>query len=57
MARAWGKSWRAATTLWKATYKQPEETARAMRGGWFHSGDLAVVHPDGYIEVVDRAKM
>ena len=37
-------------------YKQPEETARAMRGGWFHSGDLAVVHPDGYIEVVDRAK-
>jgi fatty-acyl-CoA synthase len=37
-------------------YKQPEETARAMRGGWFHSGDLAVVHPDGYIEIVDRAK-
>ncbi|HEY5868183.1 MAG TPA: long-chain-fatty-acid--CoA ligase, partial [Candidatus Tectomicrobia bacterium] len=37
-------------------YKQPEETARALRGGWFHSGDLAVVHPDGYIEVVDRAK-
>src|SRR6266511_4737765 len=37
-------------------YKQPEDTARAMRGGWFHSGDLAVVHPDGYIEVVDRAK-
>jgi fatty-acyl-CoA synthase len=37
-------------------YKQPEETAKAMRGGWFHSGDLAVVHPDGYIEVVDRAK-
>jgi fatty-acyl-CoA synthase len=37
-------------------YKQPEETAKAMRGGWLHSGDLAVVHPDGYIEVVDRAK-
>jgi fatty-acyl-CoA synthase len=37
-------------------YKQPEETAKAMRGGWFHTGDLAVVHPDGYIEVVDRAK-
>jgi len=37
-------------------YKQPEETAKAMRGGWFHSGDLAVVHPDGYIEIVDRAK-
>lgn len=37
-------------------YKQPEETAAVMRGGWFHTGDLAVVHPDGYIEVVDRAK-
>jgi fatty-acyl-CoA synthase len=37
-------------------YKQPEETAQAMRGGWFHTGDLAVVHPDGYIEVVDRLK-
>jgi len=37
-------------------YKQPEDTAQAMRGGWFHSGDLAVVHSDGYIEVVDRAK-
>ena len=37
-------------------YKQPEETAKAMRGGWFHSGDLAVVHADGYIEIVDRAK-
>jgi fatty-acyl-CoA synthase len=37
-------------------YKQPEETAKAMRGGWFHTGDLAVVHPDGYIEIVDRAK-
>jgi len=37
-------------------YKQPEETAQVMHGGWFHTGDLAVLHPDGYIEVVDRAK-
>jgi fatty-acyl-CoA synthase len=37
-------------------FKQPEETARVMQGGWFHTGDLAVMHPDGYIEVVDRAK-
>ncbi len=37
-------------------FKQPEETAKAMRGGWFHSGDLAVAHPDGYIEIVDREK-
>jgi fatty-acyl-CoA synthase len=37
-------------------FKQPEETAKTMRGGWFHTGDLAVVHADGYIEIVDRAK-
>ena len=37
-------------------YKQPEETAKAMRGGWFHTGDLAVVHADGYVEIVDRIK-
>jgi fatty-acyl-CoA synthase len=37
-------------------FKQPEETAKAMHGGWFHTGDLAVVHSDGYIEIVDRAK-
>jgi fatty-acyl-CoA synthase len=37
-------------------FKQPEETAAVMRGGWFHTGDLAVMHADGYIEVVDRAK-
>jgi fatty-acyl-CoA synthase len=37
-------------------YKQPEATAQVMRGGWFHTGDLAVMHADGYIEVVDRAK-
>jgi fatty-acyl-CoA synthase len=37
-------------------YKNPEATAEAFRGGWFHSGDLAVVHPDGYIEIRDRKK-
>ena len=37
-------------------YNQPEATAEAFRGGWFHSGDLAVWHPDGYIELRDRAK-
>jgi len=35
---------------------QPEATREAFRGGWFHSGDLAVVHGDGYVEVRDRAK-
>ena len=37
-------------------YRDPEATETAFRGGWFHSGDLAVMHPDGYIEIRDRAK-
>lgn len=37
-------------------YNNPEATAEAFEGGWFHSGDLAVVHPNGYIEVRDRKK-
>jgi len=37
-------------------YREPEATETAFRGGWFHSGDLAVMHPDGYIEIRDRAK-
>jgi fatty-acyl-CoA synthase len=37
-------------------YRDPEATEAAFRGGWFHSGDLGVVHPDGYIEVRDRLK-
>ncbi len=37
-------------------YSDPEATAEAMRGGWFHSGDAAVVHPDGYVEIRDRFK-
>jgi len=37
-------------------YKNAEATEEAFRGGWFHSGDLAVMHPDGYIEVLDRQK-
>jgi len=34
----------------------PEATAAAFEGGWFHTGDLAIVHPDGYAEIRDRAK-
>ena len=37
-------------------YKDEAATATAFAGGWFHSGDLAVVHPDGYIELRDRLK-
>ena len=37
-------------------YHDPEGTAQAIRDGWFHSGDAAVVHPDGYLEIRDRLK-
>ena len=37
-------------------YLDPQATAEAFRGGWFHSGDLGVMHPDGYIELRDRSK-
>jgi len=37
-------------------YADPTATAEATRGGWFHSGDAAVVHPDGYVEIRDRFK-
>ena len=37
-------------------YKDPEATAAAFAGGWFHSGDGAVLHPDGFVEIRDRFK-
>jgi fatty-acyl-CoA synthase len=37
-------------------YLDSDATAKAFRGGWFHSGDLGVMHPDGYIELRDRSK-
>jgi fatty-acyl-CoA synthase len=40
----------------KGYYQDPEATAAAFQGGWFHSGDLGVWHPDGYIELRDRKK-
>lgn len=40
----------------KGYYNDPAATEKAIRNGWFHSGDAAVVHPDGYIEIRDRWK-
>src|SRR5271163_2182357 len=37
-------------------YQDPEATSRAMGDGWFHTGDAAVVHPDGYTQIRDRLK-
>jgi fatty-acyl-CoA synthase len=42
--------------VFKGYWDQPEETAKAIVDGWFHTGDLATVDPDGYIHIVDRAK-
>jgi fatty-acyl-CoA synthase len=40
----------------KGYYQDPAATAQALRGGWLHTGDAAVVHPDGYMEIRDRWK-
>ncbi len=40
----------------KGYLKNPEATAKAFRGGWFASGDLGVMHADGYVEIKDRSK-
>lgn len=43
-------------TVMLGYYRDSEATATAFAGGWFHSGDSAVVHPDGYVEIRDRLK-
>ncbi|MGN8159977.1 acyl-CoA synthetase [Salinisphaera sp. SWV1] len=40
----------------KGYFRNPEANRKAFSGGWFHSGDLGVVHPDGYIQLKDRSK-
>jgi len=42
--------------LMKGYLKNPAATAEAFAGGWFHTGDLAVLHPDGYVKIKDRSK-
>ena len=43
-------------TVMKGYLKNPAATAQAFQGGWFRTGDLGVMHPDGYVEVRDRSK-
>ena len=43
-------------TVMKGYYKNEDATKDVMKDGWFHSGDLAVIHPNGYIQVKDRSK-
>ena len=43
-------------TMMKGYLKNPPATEEAFAGGWFHTGDLAVLHPDGYAEIKDRSK-
>ena len=40
----------------KGYFRNPKATKEAFAGGWFHSGDLGVIHPDGYIQLKDRSK-
>ena len=43
-------------TVMKGYLKNPEATAESFKGGYFHSGDIAIQHPNGYIQIADRAK-
>jgi fatty-acyl-CoA synthase len=43
-------------TVMKGYLKNSKSTANAFAGGWFHTGDVAVVHPDGYVQITDRSK-
>ena len=51
-----GEIWIRGNTVMKGYLKNPDASAEAFEHGWFHSGDLAVMHPDGYAEVKDRSK-
>jgi len=54
--RTVGEIMQRGNTVMKGYLKNPEATEKTLRGGWYLSGDLAVWHPDGYIEIKDRSK-
>lgn len=55
-ARTTGEIMMRGNATMKGYYKNPEATAEAFKGGYFHTGDIAVQHPDSYIQISDRAK-
>ncbi len=55
-ATTMGEVFMRGNVVMKGYLKNPAATDKAFRDGWFHTGDLAVLHPDGYIELKDRSK-
>ncbi len=53
---AMGEIFMRGNIVMKGYLKNPQATEEAFAGGWFHTGDLGVLHPDGYIELKDRSK-
>ena len=51
-----GELWMRGVTVMQEYCAQPEETARALEGGWFHTGDIGILEADGFVRVVDRIK-
>jgi fatty-acyl-CoA synthase len=54
--RGVGEIFMRGNNVMKGYLKNPQATREAFAGGWFHTGDLAVWHPDGYVEIKDRSK-
>jgi fatty-acyl-CoA synthase len=55
-AQTMGEIFMRGNVVMKGYLKNPKATDEAFKGGWFHTGDLAVWHPDGYVEIKDRSK-
>ncbi|RKQ70690.1 acyl-CoA synthetase [Oceanibaculum indicum] len=55
-AQTMGEVFMRGNVVMKGYLKNPAATEKAFRGGWFHTGDLGVLHPDGYVELKDRSK-